>query len=153
MDQNKVNFLNNDLIPLLKKVDVDAKPLWGKMNAQQMVEHLIESLKQANGKSLSTIKTPAEHISKMKSFLLSDTPFKENTKHRELPEEPLPTKCKDINEAITQLDVELKDFFKVFEDEPGKIIDNSVFGDLDYEHWVALLYKHAKHHLKQFSIN
>ena len=40
MDLTKLAFIEKELIPLLKTLSVNANRKWGKMNPQQMVEHL-----------------------------------------------------------------------------------------------------------------
>ena len=44
-------------------------------------------------------------------------------------------------------------FFEVFEKDPGLKTINPVFGELDFDSNIQLLYKHALHHLKQFGID
>ena len=56
MNFEKENFLRTKLIPLLQKLNGDTPPLWGKMNARQMIEHMIDVVMVANGK----IKLPTE---------------------------------------------------------------------------------------------
>jgi hypothetical protein len=38
--EQKIAFLKNDLINHLSTIPADRVPAWGKMNAQQMTEHL-----------------------------------------------------------------------------------------------------------------
>ncbi len=152
MDPEKLQFIKEDFISLIRKIDPAVTPAWGVMNAQQMIEHMSDAFRGANGKVKAKINTPVENIPKMKAFIMGDIAFKENTKNRNLPPEPSPLKNQDIQQAIKELEVEVNDFFSVFEKEPGKIIDNSIFGDLNYTEWVHLLYKHCVHHLKQFRL-
>jgi hypothetical protein len=42
--QEQQLFLQNKLIPALRQVQAAQAPLWGKMNARQMVEHLLDSV-------------------------------------------------------------------------------------------------------------
>lgn len=149
----KAYFLRNEFIDKLKLIEPAAKPLWGKMNLHQMIEHMSYSLRQANGKDLYTCVTPEENIPRMQAFLMSEKPFKENTPNQLLPDTPDVPKRKDIDDALTELKAETEDFFKVFEKEPDRVITNPFFGDLTYDMWVQLLHKHAWHHLRQFGIN
>jgi len=152
MDQVKLKFLKEEFISLIGKIDPQGKPKWGVMNAQQMIEHLSDSVRIANGKDIKKILTPAENLPRAKAFMMSDKPFKENTKNVELPEVPPPVRKSGMNLAIEELQGELKDFFSVFENEPGKSIANPFYGDLNYAEWVQLLHKHFTHHLRQFNI-
>src|SRR2546421_12588391 len=90
--EEKINFLKNDLINHLKKLNADDKGTWGVMNAQQMVEHLSNAFRNWHGMESKKIVTPAEHLSKYKDFLLSERPFKPGTINPEMPETALPLK-------------------------------------------------------------
>lgn len=149
----KAYFLRNEYIDKLRSIDPAAKGQWGKMNAAQMIEHMSYSFRQANGKDLYTCVTPEENLPRMQAFLTSEKPFRENTPNQLLPDEPEPPKQATIEEALAELKGEIDDFFKAFEEAPDRIITNPFFGDLGYDMWVQLLYKHAWHHLRQFGIN
>jgi hypothetical protein len=69
-----------------------------------------------------------------------------------LPDEPLALRFRTVAEGIDKLENEIRDFLNVYNATPGLKIRNPVFGDLDYELAVTLLYKHAQHHLKQFGL-
>jgi len=148
----KQNFLRNEFTRLLATIDPVLLPLWGKMNAQQMVEHMADSFQIANGKDPKDCVTPPEHIEKMQAFLMSDKPFRENTKNPQMADEPADVRYEDINDSLGELQGEIDDFFDVFEQDKHKIITNPFYGDLDFDKWVLLLYKHSLHHLRQFGV-
>ena len=150
---DKQEFLRNQFTNLLSTIDPGTKPAWGKMSLQQMIEHMSDSVREANGKDPKDCSTPPEHIERMQAFIMSDKPFKENTKNALMGEDPLPVRFDDVNDSIGELKVELNDFFDVFDQDKQKIITNPFFGDLSFELWVNLLYKHALHHLRQFGVS
>jgi hypothetical protein len=84
--------------------------------------------------------------------MMSDKPFKENTKNPLMTEEPPVPRYKTVQGAIGALQQELIYFFEAFEANPQLVTRNPFFGDLNFEQNVQLLYKHALHHLKQFGI-
>jgi oxepin-CoA hydrolase/3-oxo-5,6-dehydrosuberyl-CoA semialdehyde dehydrogenase len=143
MDLAKSNFLKNEFIPTLKNLQADTVGKWGKMNAQQMVEHVAGFFK---------VSTPVEHLPKYKEFLLSDKEFRENTKAPVLPDDPLPLHFTNLKEAIADLCKEVNSFYEKFEKDKGLKTQHPVFGDLNFEEWVLLHYKHVVHHLKQFGL-
>lgn len=151
--QAKANFLRNEYVKLLGTINPATKGLWGKMNVQQMIEHMSYSMRQASGKELYTILTAEEHLPCMQAFLVSEKPFRENTPNQLLPDEPEAAKQPDIQSALNELEDEINYFFSVYENEPGKIITNPFFGNLGYEQQVQLLHKHAWHHLRQFGVD
>jgi hypothetical protein len=65
---------------------------------------------------------------------------------------PPEEKHSSILSAVSELEKEIADFIEFFEDKPGRTLVNPIFGELDFEGWVQLLYKHARHHLKQFGL-
>jgi hypothetical protein len=153
MQAEKIDFLKNRFVPLLKKIPSDTTGAWGKMTLQQMTEHFADSVRIASGKTpFSDILTPPENLQRMRDFILSDKPFRENTTNPLLPEVPAPVRNISIDDALTELQTELKFFFSVFEKNHQQVTRNPFFGDLNYEENVHLLYKHAVHHLRQFGI-
>jgi hypothetical protein len=85
--------------------------------------------------------------------MMSDKPFKENTKNPVMGEEPAPLKKHTKEAAIGKLQEEIIYFFEVFEKNPTMKTTNPIFGELDFEMNIQLLYKHALHHLRQFGIH
>lgn len=152
MDQQKIEFLSSELVPRLKTLSPDALMKWGKMNAQQMVEHISGFFRVSTNKLHFPLVTPVEHLPKFKEFLRSDKEFRENTRAPVLPEEPLPVQFASFEDAVNDLQKELNDFLHLFNKEPSLTTQHPVFGDLNFEEWVLLHYKHVVHHLKQFGL-
>lgn len=154
MSLEKENFLRTRLITNLQRLNPATPPKWGKMSVQQMIEHFGgDAVRNANGRlKFDQIVTPADHLEKMRDFLMSEKPFKENTKNPLMAEEPAPLRYKTVQAAIGALQQELIWFFEVYEKNPGMVIRNPFFGDLNFEQNVQLLYKHALHHLRQFGV-
>ena len=152
--QDKVNFLKQNFIPLLRQIPADRKPLWGTMTAPQMIEHLVHAIRLSSGRfSHSTLLTPAEKIPQMQAFLMSDKPFPQSTPNPFL-QEGLPTTSKfsDLNDAINEVQSELDYYFGVIESNDEFQMLHPYFGELNTEMNVQQLYKHMMHHLTQFGI-
>jgi hypothetical protein len=154
MSFEKENFLRTKLVPYLQRLDPATPPRWGKFSVQAMIEHFAgDALRNANGRlPIDKIITPPDRLDRMREFLMSDKPFKENTKNPLLGEEPEPLHFKTVQAAIGALQQELIGFFEVYEKDPNKVTRNPFFGDLNFEQNVQLLYKHALHHLRQFGV-
>ena len=150
--QQKHDFLRNRFVTLLESLDEATPPRWGKMNVRQMVEHLSDYVRLANGRSTLPAVTPEERLPKMQDFLRSERPFPENTGNVLMPDTPPPFRLETKAEAIAELRGELNHFFEVFENQPDTAYPNPFFGLLDYELQIRLLYKHGTHHLRQFGI-
>ncbi|MBL0884239.1 MAG: DUF1569 domain-containing protein [Chitinophagaceae bacterium] len=152
MDQDKASFIRTTFPELISGLSTDTRPLWGKMNVQQMVEHVTGFFKVSTDQLHFPMVTPEEHLPKFKEFLLSDKQFRENTKAPVLPEEPLPVMEPDLDTAKSYLKEAIKDFFIFYELHPNRKIAHPVFGPLNFEEWILLHYKHVTHHARQFGL-
>ena len=152
MDNTKENFLKRDLVPLLKKLKSYQKGSWGMMSAQQMVEHFADVVKNANGKLVLPLLHSGERLKKLREFLMSEQPFRQNLHNTFIPKEGLQLKKPDMESAINKLQKELNYFFELFGKHPELKTLNAFFGYLDYNMNLQLLHKHAMHHLKQFGL-
>ena len=154
MSIEKENFLRTKLIAYLQRLNPVTKPHWGKMNVQQMIEHFAgDAVRNASGRlKIDTIMTPPENLERMREFMMSNKPFKENTKNPLMGEEAAALHFKTVQGAIGALQQELIYFFEAFEKNPDLLTRNPFFGDLNFEQNVQLLYKHALHHLRQFGV-
>ena len=152
MNQAKEAFLKNEFIPLMRRLQPDTQVKWGVMNAQQMTEHFAETVRMANGRLVLPFNTNEEDLPKMRAFMLSEKPFRENTKNPIMSDVPEPAKKETLAAAIDELEEEMNDFFKIFSNDPDRLSVNPIFGNLSYKENIHLLHKHAIHHLKQFGL-
>ena len=148
--KEKLEFLINKYPSLLRNLDTEEKGRWGKMNVLQMIEHMSDSIREANGKIPRTLLSAPDKVPAMKEFLMSEKEFRPNTKNALMPDEPLPARHKSKEDAIQELEKELGDFRQLYTQDPNTVITNPFFGQLHYDEWVQLLHKHAIHHLRQF---
>ncbi len=149
----KEQFLKNSFIQCIKQLDPNAQRKWGKMNVHQMIEHMIDAFRMANGHDIyKEVLTPEDKLERAQAFIMSDIPFKENTKNMLMAETPAEIKHPDIADSIAALEKEVSAFFNSFETNRTQKIRNPFFGDLNYDQWIGLLYKHCWHHLNQFGM-
>jgi len=150
---DKAAFLKNDYVPLLATINPEIKGLFGKMNVQQMIEHMGYAFRQASGLITLAPTNNVEITNKMYRFMMSDKPFRENTPNVFLPETPLPLEHSSVGESLSALKKEIEHFVSVFAEDTQKRILNPFFGNLNFDEWVHLLYKHGAHHARQFGLN
>ncbi|MFM7016897.1 MAG: DUF1569 domain-containing protein [Bacteroidota bacterium] len=144
-------YLLNHLVNDFKAIIQPAKGNWGKMNFNQMLEHLIDACKNATGDiTYDTIHSPEERIPAMQLFLITDKLFKPETKNSMMSEEPEVVMNENTNELLDELQSQLNRIATRFENQPDLLVRNPIFGDLNDEQWTRLLYKHCIHHLHQF---
>jgi hypothetical protein len=150
MDKKK--FLKEEFTKLLSSLKSEAKGKWGKMNAQQMVEHMSGAFRVASGKHIEKSAFTPEITKKSHDFMMSEKPFRENTPNQLLSDEPYPVKNKTMADALAELQAEIDYFFKVYSENPELRVVNPFFGNLNFEEQVQLLHKHTTHHAKQFGL-
>lgn len=151
--QDKIAFLKVDVCRLMGTIQPNALPIWGKMNPQQMVEHLVEYVGIAYGKvPVDQILSDEARVAKMQMFLHTEKPFMENTPNPLMPSEPPATTMANMEDAIHTLQASINEFFNTYEHNPALVLSNAFFGELNFELQVRLLYKHTKHHLRQFGV-
>lgn len=150
----KEQFLQLEFIPLLEQLSDNEVGLWGVLSPQGMIEHVSDSFGYAYGRlKYTTLHTPPDHLAGYRAFLLSEKPFKENTKNALMPDEPAPLRHRSMTEAIDELRKEIKAFSDFYAAHPSHKELNAFFGELNYDEQVHLLHKHAWHHLKQFNLD
>ena len=145
-------FLQTQLVPLLRSLKPETTGNWGKMNAHQMVEHLTGAIKLHNGTLVLPVVNSGERLEKMRQSLHTEIPFAPNVKNPILQDDPYPVRKATIDASIDKLQEELNFFFTTFEQNPQLITTNPLFGALNAEENILLLYKHATHHLNQFGL-
>lgn len=150
----KTDFLKNHYLPIIQNANPSTTPVWGKMNFQQMVEHVTDFFRVSTQKQHYPFVSPPEHLPKLKEFLMSDKQFRENTKAPAsiIGEEPFPLRYATTGEAVNELAAEVNDFFQLYNDEPDATAVHPVFGELNFDEWIRLHYKHVTHHLRQFGL-
>ena len=137
------------LINRINAITPDTKPLWGKMNATQVMGHCKVTFDSATGKTFinrGIISFIFGGIAKKQIF--SDKPFKKN-----LPtaKEFIISVGKDFEEEKVKLITAINDLCS-----RGTSAINAAphpfFGPLTIEEWDGLIVKHTDHHLKQFGV-
>ncbi|WP_176112942.1 DinB family protein [Sediminibacterium ginsengisoli] len=154
MNTPEEKFLRNEMMPLLQTLTPVSEAKWGKMNAQQMIEHLAAFFKVSTNRLKFPLITPEEQLPAYKAFLLSNKQFRENTQAplSVLPSEPLPLRHPGMEEAMAALDHAATEFYQFFATDPSLQTTHPVFGPLNYHEWILLHYKHVSHHARQFSL-
>lgn len=148
----KLHFIQHTFPTMLKNLQGNEYGEWGKMNAQQMVEHLSDSIRIADEKNKQIIVTSPEQLEVYRNFMLSEKPFKPNTKNALMGENPPNIRQSNMADSVNELNAEIADFIAFFKNKPEIKTTNPFFGMMNFEEWVHLLHKHFNHHAKQFRL-
>ncbi|APG65327.1 hydroxymethylglutaryl-CoA reductase, degradative [Tenacibaculum todarodis] len=150
---NWVNFLDEvEVRNILSTLKVDSKPLFGKMNAQQMIEHLSAVTQIANGNWRVDSYVSDEKQARRKPYLNTEGELQVGFKAPFLAEDPTELKFNSMEEAINDLMKQVVIFEAVFAKDKNRTVVHPFFGELDYEYWKKFQVKHFTHHFKQFGL-
>jgi oxepin-CoA hydrolase/3-oxo-5,6-dehydrosuberyl-CoA semialdehyde dehydrogenase len=145
-------FLNHTLREVIKELTEQSRPLWGRMTAQQMVEHLTWSFELSNGKIKITCSLPQDQLEKRKKFLYNDRPTPREVPNPELVNGLPPDQFTNLEDTRRRFGEELVAFLKYSAVYPSAIHEHPIFGNLNMEEWERAHYKHAFHHMLQFGL-
>ncbi len=151
----KIIDINNKqhIFEILERLDVNAVPLFGKMTAQHMVEHICGGVIFSNGKLPQKLYYPADKAAIMKNILIySDAGFPKDFKAPMLGDDLPKLVFPDLQTAIHRLSIQLDNFHLYFEQNKGIKPIHPVMGELDYQEWIIFHNKHFTHHFKQFGL-
>lgn len=138
----------------LSKLSKDAKPKWGSLTPQHMVEHLEYTYRIASGEIQDfEIATPEKILEKVHSTLYNyekmpreyDFPLREKSKMLELKHPDLETAKEKLLEAR-------EEYLQYFKNNPDAKTKNVVFGELNKFEWYLMERKHLNHHFEQFNL-
>lgn len=150
-----IDILNRTgVFELITKLREDDQPVFGAMSPQHMVEHLAFTVGFSNGNAPQQQHYPAEKEQKIKAFILdTDNDMPVGFSSPVLPAEGLPVLKQDsLDDAIEQLNRELKHFDHYFALHPAAKPVNPTMGALSYTEWLRFHNRHFTHHFKQFSL-
>jgi len=140
-----------EMLAVLNGLTPNQKPLWGKMNAQEMVEHLSDMLMMSRGTGNFTIDVDAETIARRQQFLSSD---KEMAKNIAVPftKDIIELRHDELELALDEFAEEWINFTEYYENNPSASVIHPYYGDLDFNLWLKMHDKHFTHHFKQFGL-
>lgn len=137
----------------LQHLKSDTPPVFGKMTAQHMVEHLLFVVEFCNGKKPQELMVPQQKANIIKHYTVeTDREMSIGFKAPMLGDEPMPLLFPDLITAIQQLEIELNNFDAYFKNHPEAKPMSPVLGELDHTQWIIFHNKHFTHHFKQFGL-
>lgn len=136
-----------ELIDRLDRLTPDAKPLWGKFNASQMVAHIGSSMRMAAGELPTKSRNLPIRFTPFKQIIIYLAPF---PKGAPTAPELLSREVSDWNENVFDVKSRIQAFGNRDPKEPWPV--HPAFGTLSNKAWGVLGYRHTDHHLKQFGV-
>lgn len=140
---------------LLNNLTESTKPNWGKMTAQQMLEHLEITLLYSIGEpEVEKCFTPEEHLEKYQDSLYNHRKMPKDFPAPFLPEDgTLPElKYKNLEQAKEKFLENLQKYQIYYRENPEAEHLHFVFGKLNKEMMELMHRKHFTHHFEQFGL-
>lgn len=136
----------------LARLDAGARPRWGAMTAQQMVEHLQWGFEVSTGRVVLECPVPEAKRARMKPFLFDGTPMMHDFRNPALAAGLPALRHSGLPEARAGLATEVRRFLDYERESADAVHTHPVFGPLTVEEWSRAHFKHAYHHLLQFHL-
>jgi hypothetical protein len=135
------------IIARIDRVMSGAQPKWGRMNAEQMLAHLVESLRMAVGEMTPKSKRLPLRYFPLKQLILYVIPF---PKGSPTAPELLPKESGTLDRGKS----ELARLLRVMAERAHETEwpEHPAFGKLTRDAWGVLTHKHLDHHLRQFGV-
>ena len=135
------------LLSRMQSVTAESQPRWGKMNAEQMLAHLVEAMRMGLG----------ELSPKPKKIILRYPPFRQLfvywlpwPKGAPTAKELLPSDRRSVDDSKREL---VRLVTAIAERQSAKDWpDHPAFGKLSGRGWGVLGWRHIDHHLRQFGV-
>ncbi|MDQ6831210.1 MAG: DinB family protein [Gemmatimonadota bacterium] len=131
----------------LGQLSEEKRPLWGKMNALQVVAHLTLSMRMATGELPTARKSTPVGFFPANWIVIHWLPWPHST-----PTAPelLAGKSTTWTADVATLDSLIDGFGALDQKRPWPV--HPAFGKLSAKSWGALGWKHIDHHLRQFGV-
>ena len=147
--------MTSETIPFyLNKLSENAKPNWGMMTPQHMIEHLEHGYRIASTEIQDfDIVTPEQYLEKTQASLWDYKPFPKEFKMPLMKKEELEDLIHPDLETAKQKFFEAREQYQAFfEENPNALNKHPVFGYISKYEWYLVERKHLNHHFEQFSL-
>ena len=141
-----------EFVERLNRLKNDSQPIWGKMSAQHMVEHLIQAVRMSDGKLIVKCYSPEDRLPTLKKILMSDRPLPRNFINPILGDSLPDLEFDSLETAKSKFFREIIEFFEYYDKNPGAVFINTIFGELNKDEWMQFHQKHFAHHFNQFGL-
>ena len=145
-------FFRRLLFEALMPLRDDARPNWGRMTTQQMVEHLLWAFELSTGHAHVECPIPEPQRQRLKAFLYDNRPTPREFMNPVLTAGLPALRHQGLVEAVASLRTAVNHFVQKTASTPDATHMHPVFGPIGMEEWARAHFKHAYHHLLQFGL-
>lgn len=152
MEDGLIDITNREKInSLLLRLAPGASPLWGSLDAQGMIEHLVEAVEYTNGKKIAELKFTLQHANDAKRRLVYSDFVIPRGARGYLADATQHRRFSNLQTAVDQLNKEIDAFEYFFKDNKSTAI-HPEFGPMNHREWIIWHGKHFTHHFRQFGL-
>jgi hypothetical protein len=137
--------VRKSLLERVERVTPESRAQWGKMNAEQMLTHLVQAMRMAVGELPVKSKKLPFRYTPLRQFVVYWMPW---PKGSPTAPELLPSNC----ESVAACKLELSRLADAFVAHQGEWPEHPAFGKLGRRGWNVLVRRHMDHHLRQFAV-
>ncbi|MCL4117513.1 UNVERIFIED_CONTAM: hypothetical protein GTU68_041471 [Idotea baltica] len=149
-----VEMTEDKIQECLNALKEDAKPKWGIMSPQHMIEHLEYTYRIASGEIQDfEVATPEKILEKVHHSLYNYNPFPKGSDFPLLKKGELADlQHENLTDSISKFVKARQDYLDYFKENPEAKLNNLVFGEMNKYEWYLLERKHLNHHFEQFGL-
>ena len=148
----RASFLGPSLFDVLATLEERTRARWGRMSAQQMVEHLSWAFELSTGRAEVKCPIPEAELARRKAFLYGNMPTPHEFVNPVLAAGLPALRHAALSEAKTALRLEVERFQEQAAAGAVRLRTHPVFGALGTEEWERSHFKHVYHHLLQLGL-
>jgi hypothetical protein len=139
--------LRNDILRRVDRVGAESRPLWGKMNAEKMLAHLVASTKMAVGELKCESKKLPIRYPPLRQLIVYWLPWPKSSP-------TAPELMISDPGTVERSKDELTRLMRVFaeREKEKQWPEHPAFGNLSRRGWGVLAWRHFDHHLRQFGV-
>jgi oxepin-CoA hydrolase/3-oxo-5,6-dehydrosuberyl-CoA semialdehyde dehydrogenase len=145
-------FLRTFFFGALDALRPDTPALWGRMTAQEMVEHLVWTFEVSTGRVVLECPYAEDQRERMKPFLHHNRPTPHDFMNPALRDGLPPLRFPSLKAAKAALQDEVDRFIEHSRTRPDTRHMHPIFGPIGVEGWSRTHFKHGCHHLLQFGL-
>jgi hypothetical protein len=135
------------LMARLERVTAESRPRWGKMNAEQMLAHLVEAMRMGLGEVQTRPKKMVTRFPPFRQLFVYWLPWPKGA----------PTARELLPSDRREIDVSRREIARLANAIADRVTatewpDHPVFGKLSRRGWGVVGWRHIDHHLRQFGL-
>jgi uncharacterized protein (TIGR00369 family) len=145
-------FVQESVNQAIKKLHSSQTPAWGAASAQEMLEHLADSVRFSYIKPWDKTREVSDKQKQYKAFFYNDQPFPRNMQNPLYKEGRPPLRNPDLEAAKADLSQEISKFLAYFATNPEHTFFHILAGEMTFQDLLRFHTKHFRHHLEQFEL-